>query len=111
MNCLRHWQVNPANTALLVSLRMATAPGCLFCPEPLTPALSRDLWEGTLHGYVIRALSLVPDEVRSLGDLAAIHYLAFSQIAQWEGSPQGTLSRIQTEVVAARVSAINGCFY
>ena len=80
-------------------------------PRAVDSGAESDLWEGTLHGYVIRALSLVPDEVRSLGDLAAIHYLAFSQIAQWEGSPQGTLSRIQTEVVAARVSAINGCFY
>ena len=70
-----------------------------------------DLWEGKLEGNVIRALSLVPDEVRSLQDLLKIHYLDDAEFGDFEKSPQGTLSRIQTEVVAARVSAFNGCFY
>ncbi len=70
-----------------------------------------DLWEGTLEGNVIRALSLVPDEVRTLQDLLKIHYLDDAEFGDFEKSPQGTLSRIQTEVVAARVSAFNDCFY
>lgn len=70
-----------------------------------------DIWEGTLHGNVLRALSLVPDEVRTLVDLLDIHYIEYSQIADWKASPKGTLSRIQIELVAARVSGYNDCFY
>ena len=70
-----------------------------------------DIWEGTLHGNVLRALSLVPDEVRPLVDLLDIHYIEYSQIADWKASPKGTLSRIQIELVAARVSGYNDCFY
>jgi AhpD family alkylhydroperoxidase len=28
-----------------------------------------------------------------------------------KSAPKGTLSRIQAEIVAIRVSALNGCFY
>ncbi|MFT5133372.1 MAG: hypothetical protein ACI9SC_001843 [Gammaproteobacteria bacterium] len=70
-----------------------------------------DLWQGKMDGNVIRALSLVPDEVRSLLDLLKIHYLDNEEFMDLEKSPQGTLSRIETEVVAARVSAFNACFY
>jgi hypothetical protein len=69
-----------------------------------------DLWEGRT-GYVIRALSLVPNEVRYMLDLLQVHYIDNSQIWNVKGSPRGTLTRIQMEVVAARVSALNGCFY
>ena len=83
---------------------------------PLLPARvdsgpDADLWEGRVGGYVIRALSLVPDEVRTLMDTLEAHYLDSAEIWNVTKSPQGTLTRIQTEVVAARVSALNGCFY
>jgi hypothetical protein len=70
-----------------------------------------DLWQGAMEAGVISALSLVPDEVRSLVDLLKVHYLDNDEFMDLEKSPQGTLSRIETEVVAARVSAFNGCFY
>ena len=70
-----------------------------------------DLWEGDMRGYVIRALSLVPDEVRTLLDASKAHYLQVDEVWNVTKSPQGTLTRPQTEVVAARVSALNGCFY
>ena len=70
-----------------------------------------DLWEGDMRGYVIRALSLVPDEVRTLLDTSIAHYLDVGDVWNMKKSPQGTLTRPQTEVVAARVSALNGCFY
>ena len=70
-----------------------------------------DLWKGEMRGYVIRALSLVPDEVRTLIDSLKVHYLNNEEIWNVTKSPQGTLTRPQTEVVAARVSALNGCFY
>jgi hypothetical protein len=77
----------------------------------MQPGPESDIWEGKIEGNVIRALSLVPDEVRSLKDLLIVHYLDDEEFMDLEKSPQGTLSRIQTEVVAARVSAFNGCFY
>ena len=80
-------------------------------PQIIDDGPEADLWDGKLEGNVIRALSLVPDEVRSLQDLLKIHYLDDAEFGDFEKSPQGTLSRIQTEVVAARVSAFNGCFY
>ena len=79
-------------------------------PNVVDSGPESDLWEGRI-GYVIRALSLVPDEVRHMLDLLNVHYLNINQIWNVKDSPQGTLSRSQTEVVAARVSALNGCFY
>jgi hypothetical protein len=77
----------------------------------MQPGPEGDLWEGTLDGNVIRALSLVPDEVRSLLDMLRIHYLDNDEFMDLKKSPQGTLSRVETEVVVARVSALNDCFY
>jgi len=69
-----------------------------------------DLWSGRT-GMVIRALSLVPEEARSMLDLLEAHYISNDEIWNVTGSPRGTLTRTQMEVVAARVSALNGCFY
>ena len=79
-------------------------------PNVVDTGPESDLWVGRT-GYVIRALSLVPDEVRYMLDLLVVHYLDNAQIWNVKVSPKGTLSRMQTEVVAARVSAFNGCFY
>lgn len=70
-----------------------------------------DLWPIGRTGNVIKALSLVPDNVRTLNDLLSSHYLHNDTIWDMAQRPQGTLSRMQTEVVASRSSAINGCFY
>ncbi len=70
-----------------------------------------DLWEGAVEDNVIRALSLVPDEVRSLLELNSVHYVENDEFMDFEKSPYGTLSRIQIEVIAARISAFNACFY
>jgi len=70
-----------------------------------------DIWSGHLGASVILALSLVPDEVRSLIDLLKIHYLGIQQIRDFNSEPDGPLSRTEMEVVAVRVSAINECFY
>ena len=69
-----------------------------------------DLWSGQA-GNVVRALSLVPNETRSFQNLVKPHYLDPSTIWNVTRSPHGALSRIQIEVVAARVSAFNNCFY
>ena len=56
---------------------------------------------------VIRALSLVPDAVRNLSDLLSAFYLRDVGDLQAGNS----LDRRQIELVAARVSALNECFY
>jgi len=69
-----------------------------------------DLWRRGMTGNVIRALALVPDEVRTLKDLSAAHYLRDDQVADPRARMQH-LSRPQTELLAARVSALRECFY
>jgi hypothetical protein len=59
---------------------------------------------------VIRAMSVAPDEVRTLGDLSAVHYLPMADVPNPRAS-RGHLTRPQMELVAGRVSALNGCFY
>ena len=69
-----------------------------------------DLWPAGQTGNVIRAMSLVPDEVRTLGDLGAVHYLPNDRVSDPAAS-QGSLTRPQIELIAAKVSALNDCFY
>lgn len=83
---------------------------------PMLPRFGRgvaaseaDLYaEGPLPN-VIRAMSLVPDEVRGLKDLSAAHYFPPDEVIDILRAK--TLSRAQIELVAGRVSAINECFY
>ena len=69
-----------------------------------------DLYGGQAVGNVIRALSLVPDEVRTLLDLSAVHYLPMGQVRDPSASA-GALNRMQMELIAGRVSALRQCFY
>ena len=59
---------------------------------------------------VIRAMSLVPDEIRTLKDLSTAHYLKNSQVRDPKAS-RGPLSRAQMELIAGRVSVLRECFY
>ncbi len=67
-----------------------------------------DLWKPPT-GNVIRAMSLVPDEVRNLLDLSSAHYVPMEEFMNLEF--RRALSRPQMELVAGRVSALNECFY
>lgn len=69
----------------------------------------RDLWRPPRTANVIRALSLVPDEVRTLKDLGAAHYLSIEQMIDLQAGR--SLDRKQIELVAGRVSALRECFY
>ncbi len=69
-----------------------------------------DLWRRGRTGNVIRALSLVPDEVRGLKDLSATHYLTMDEMMDLRRG-KGSLDRPQIELIAGRVSALNECFY
>lgn len=79
-------------------------------PADANSGAESDLWQTGRTGNVIRAMSLVPDEVRTLGDLSAAHYLANVRVMDPTArSPH--LDRQQMELIAARVSALNQCFY
>ncbi len=69
----------------------------LFGPGPLGAA------------YVLRALTLVPAEVRAWIALAGAQYLSFDRMTRIETGR--ALDRAQMELIAGRVSALNACFY
>jgi len=69
-----------------------------------------DLYSSQVVGNVVRALSLVPDEVRTLCDLSAAHYLPMGQVRD-PSAAVGALNRMQMELIAGRVSALRQCFY
>lgn len=59
-----------------------------------------------------RALSLVPDEVAMLNALSGAHYMEIDHVGDPSyAEPGRSLDRLQMELVASRVSAINECFY
>lgn len=70
-----------------------------------------DLWPSGKTGNVVRAMSLVPDEVRTLKDLSAAHYLEMKKVRQPGVDAGRSLNRSQMELVAGRVSALNQCYY
>ena len=71
-----------------------------------------DLWTANRTGNVIRALSLAPDEVRTLHELGGAHYIDHGLVRDPSASRVGgALSRAQIELVAGRVSILNDCFY
>jgi hypothetical protein len=58
---------------------------------------------------VIRALSLVPDALRTLKDLGAAHYLTTAEMTDLTHGR--SIDRTQMELIAGRVSALRECFY
>jgi hypothetical protein len=76
----------------------ATGPEAdLYPPAPFVP-------------NIVRALSLVPDAVRTMWRSSDAHYLPVAEIGNPAARP-AALDRMQTELIAARVSALNECFY
>jgi len=73
--------------------------------------LAEDLF-GTGHkAYIMRALSLVPNENRMHMELENIQYLPVKNILIADYQHHDGLSRAQSEVVAGRISAFNECFF
>ncbi len=69
----------------------------------------RDLFPGGRAANIQRALSLVPEEIRTLNELHAAQYLPFEKVADVGAGL--AITRPQIELVAGRVSAVNGCYY
>ena len=61
--------------------------------------------------FIFRSLSLSPDEARSLVDLINNQYSTMSGMMNLDFTYDPGITRAQVELLAARVSAINECFY
>lgn len=80
-----------------------------LAPEDLTP---EDADPFTRYGavHIQRALSLVPEAVIGFFDLDIVLYLQQDAIRDFE-TEYRAISHVQLEFIAARASAINGCYY
>jgi len=70
-----------------------------------------DLWVNGRAANVVRALTLVPQGLRDWRELASAQYLSLEGMANFVQDDNRVLNRMQMELIAARVSAINECFY
>jgi len=66
---------------------------------------------GPWQPYIMRGLSLVPDEYRQHHDLEEVQYMPSKNFMQFDYQHHEGLSRPQAEIVASRISALNECFY
>jgi alkylhydroperoxidase family enzyme len=78
-------------------------------PQGRAAGPDADLFGAGRTPNVMRAMSLVPEEVRGLLDLGAAHYLSTDQMMDLRAGR--ALDRAQMELVAGRVSALSECFY
>jgi hypothetical protein len=79
-------------------------------PEDGATGAEADLW-GKVTANVLRALSVVPDALRGWTGVAGAQYLSMKSMMQFTGDFGRSIDRMQMELVAGRVSAINECFY
>lgn len=79
---------------------------------PGAPAEDSDLFGTGPVVNMYRAMSLVPDAVRAAQDLMTVHYLPYQQVPRYtDADHQRALDKSQMELLAARVSFLNDCFY
>lgn len=92
-------KLGPAWVPMLAPEDMTAAEACLetvyVSPDPT---------------FIRRALSLVPSEACGVFDMADAQYLPAAIIPDLT-TRHRAISRAQMELIAGRVSAINGCFY
>lgn len=69
------------------------------------------LYGGRWQPFIIRSLSLVPDELRLHLELEQAQYLPLARFREFDYQHHEGLTRPQVEVIAGRVSALNECFY
>ena len=78
-------------------------------PEDVTDT-ELGLYSNSSGAHIRRALSLVPDEAIGFFDLDEAHYLPYTAVRDF-GYEYRAISHAQIELLAARVSALNKCFY
>ena len=74
-------------------------------------AVAEKLYGKGWAANILRALSLVPNEASSIIELEAVEYCSPETIMDFGFSHDRAVSRSQVELVAARISALNQCFY
>jgi hypothetical protein len=79
-------------------------------PEDLTDDEAAIYPRGRPPANIHRAMSLVPDEVRSFFDLGEHQYLGGLAMRDF-GREYRAITHTQIELLAGRVSALNQCFY
>ena len=72
---------------------------------------AEELYGGQPKPYIVRGLSLVPDEMRAHLELEQIQYLPLGKITEPQFQHHEGFTRSQVEIVAGRISALNECFY
>ena len=70
-----------------------------------------DLWPGGRTANVIRALSLVPDALREYRGIFSAQYMQLDGMRSFGLVEGRAINRMQIELIAGRVSAVNECFY
>ena len=95
---------------LPVHLETDTAWVPMIPTDQVSPA-EQDLWPGNRGANVLRALSAAPDTVRAWQHLSETMYLSLQGMAEMIHAPNRILSRMQMELIAGRVSALNQCLY
>ena len=70
-----------------------------------------DLWPAGRTANVIRALSLVPDALREYKGIFSVQYLPLGGTRSFDVVEGRAINRMQIELIAGRVSAVNECFY
>lgn len=83
---------------------------------PMIPAdgnvgTEADLWPEGVSANVLRAYSVVPDAVRDWMLVGDAQYLSMPGMQIFVGDTGRSIDRMQIELVAARVSSHNECFY
>ncbi|NKC12185.1 MAG: hypothetical protein GKR94_08265 [Gammaproteobacteria bacterium] len=109
----RHLLPDPLPGAPVQILPSGAKPGLgrvpTVAPEDVTEE-EADLYEGLSGAHIHRALSLVPAEVRGFFELDTAMYLPDARLRDF-GHQERALSHAQIELLAARVSALNRCYY
>ena len=88
-----------------------TGPGwaMTIAPEDAGPDFA-DFYDNDSHFYIRRSLTLVPQETRRLWDLLNHLYMEDPRLHELDGMERD-ISRAQMEFLAARASALLGCYY
>lgn len=73
--------------------------------------IADELYHGHPMPYIVRGLSVVPDEMRAHVEMEQVQYLPLQHILVADYQHHDGLTRAQAEIVAGRVSALNECFY
>ncbi len=89
----------------------AVAEGAWLPSVPAGPQARQVYGSAGPQPFIYRALSLVPEETRRCIAGGNVQYLPLDKFMDFSYSHQPGLSRVQVEIVAARISALNDCFY